>query len=103
MGVIAEAVLLVAAAGHDLAGALIGDDEGEDGEEEEEEDEDKHDEEVDPEEEGVAAAGADETGEGDDHQEGAQHDQGCLQELLAVSSAAAGGQPYPAAQDGHRE
>lgn len=62
VGVISELVLLVAAVGEDLSGALVGDGEGEDGEDGEEENKEEHDKEVDPEEPGDLAAGADETG-----------------------------------------
>lgn len=48
VGVVPEAVLLVSPARDDLAGAGVGDDEGEDGEAEEEDDEEEHDEEVEP-------------------------------------------------------
>lgn len=62
VGVISELVLLVAAVGEDLSGALVGDGEGEDGEDGEEENKEEHDKKVDPEEPGDLAAGADETG-----------------------------------------
>lgn len=99
VGVVAEAVLLVAPSGEDLAGALVGDDEGEDGEAEEEEDEEEHDEEVDPEEPGDAAAGADDSGDGDDHEEDAEGDDGLLEELLALGAGAVA-QPHAGPQDG---
>ncbi|ONK69678.1 uncharacterized protein A4U43_C05F25580 [Asparagus officinalis] len=102
VGVVPEPVLLVASPGDNLAGSLVGDDEGEDGEAEEEDDEEEHDEEVDPEEEGVAAAGADEAAEGDDEEEDADGDDGGLQELLAVGGGAVG-EPDAAGEDRDRE
>lgn len=87
---------------NDLAGAFIGDDEGEDGEAEEEDDEEEHDEEIDPEEPWNSATGADEAGEGDDEEEGTNGDDGLLEELLTVC-AGAGGEPDAASEDGDGE
>ncbi|OAY76094.1 WAT1-related protein [Ananas comosus] len=105
VGVVAEAVLLEPAVGDGLAGALVGDEEGEEGEGEEEEDEEEHGEEVEPEEEGGPAAGADEAGDGDEHEEGAEDDERHREEALALGAgpAAAGGEPHAAAEHGHGE
>lgn len=102
IGVIAELVLLVALAGDGVAGAFVGDDEGEDSEGEEDDDEKEHDEEVEPEEPGDAAAGADEAGEGDDHQENAEDDHRLLQKLLA-DAVALPAQPDSGAEDRNRQ
>lgn len=97
--VVSEPVLLVAPVGHHLAGALVGDDEGEDCEAEEEENEEEHDAEVEPEQPRDPAAGAHEACEGDEHEEGAYAYDRPLEKFLAVG-VGFGGQPYSAAQDG---
>lgn len=48
VGVVTEAVLREPAAGDGVAGALVGDDEGEEGEADKEDDEEEHDDEVEP-------------------------------------------------------
>lgn len=98
VGVIAEAVLFVASVGEGFAGAFVGDGEGEDGEDEEEEDEEEHDEEVNPEEPFDAAAGADETGEGDQEEENSDDDDGGVEEFLTVGGALPA-EPYPTHYD----
>lgn len=102
VGVVPETVLLETLAGDGLTGALVRDDEGEDGEAEEKDDEEEHDEEIDPEEPRDAAAGADEPRERDDHQEHADGYHRPLEELLAVG-APPRRQPYPAAEDRDRQ
>ena len=103
VGVIPKPVLLVPSPGDGLPGALIGDDEGEDGEAEEDEDEDEHGEEVDPEQPGDAAAGADEPREGDHEEEHPDRDDRSGEVPLALGAVRALAQPDPRAQDRDRE
>jgi hypothetical protein len=102
VGVVSEAVLLVAAAGDDLSGALVGDGEGEDSEDGEEEDEEEHDEQIEPEEPGDLAARADQPRQGHHHEEDAEHDHGLLEPALALGVGLVA-QPYPAGEDRDRE
>ena len=102
VGVVSEAVLLVAAVGDDLSGTLVGDGEGEDGEDSEEEDEEEHDEQVEPEEPGNLAARAHQPRQGHHHEEDAEHDHGLLQPALALRVGLVA-QPYPAGEDRDRE
>jgi hypothetical protein len=103
VGVVAEPVLLVPSAGDGLAGALVGDDEGEDGEAEEDDDEDEHGDEVEPEEAVDAAAGADEAREGDEEEEHPERDHRRREVALALRAVGARRQPDAAAQHGHRQ
>lgn len=85
--IVPKPVLLVPFLGKHFAGAFVGDGEGEDGESEQDDDEEEHDEEVDPEEPRDSAAGADEAGERDQHEENAENDDGLVQKLLALGAA----------------
>lgn len=100
--VIPELVLLIPFARHHLPGPLVGDREREYGKAEQEHDEEEHDEEVEPEEPGDAATGAEEAGEGDDHEEDAEGDGGALEEFLALGGGLAG-EPDAGAEDGDGE
>jgi hypothetical protein len=101
--VVGELVLGEAAAHDDLAGAAVGDGEGEDDEEEEREDDEEHGEEVEAEQPGLAVAGAGEAHEGDDHEDEPHHDDGPLQEADAVGGVGPRRQPDAAAKDRDRD
>lgn len=100
--VVGELVLEEAPVHDDLAVAAVGDGEGEDDEEEERDDDEEHGEEVEPEQPGLAVAGAREARQGDHHDGQPDDDDGPLQEADAVRRVGPGRQPDAAAQDRDR-
>ncbi|KAL6979285.1 hypothetical protein U1Q18_020950 [Sarracenia purpurea var. burkii] len=102
-GVILQVILLVGPIRHRPAGALVGDDVGEDDEDDDGSDDEEHGPQVDVHEEGLAIAGAGEARQGDEHDGDSDDDDRPLEEFQAVGGADAGAQPYSAAEDGDGE
>lgn len=77
-------ILLIPSIRQNLAGAAVGDGEGEDGETETEEYEEEHSEEVKPEETRDTTASSDESGNRDEHEEDPENDDWFVEETLAL-------------------
>lgn len=101
-GVVFQAVLQVAPAGGEVAGAAVGDHVDEDDEDGEEADEDEHGDEVGEEEPRDAEEGAGEARDGGEQEEDAEDDDRPLEELDA-GVVGEGGEPGADADDGDGE
>lgn len=102
IGVFSKPILLVASTWNRLAGALVGDDEGEDREAEEKQDQQKHHEQVDPEQPRDAAAGSHQPRYRHQQHEHPQHDHRRVQKPLTLRIRLLR-QPYPTGDDRNRQ
>lgn len=82
-----------------MAGAFVGDNEGEDGEAKKQHNQQEHDEQVKPKEQRNSAAGANQTGQGDQHEKNSENNHRLFEELLAHCSATFG-EPNTGTDDG---